>query len=65
MCICMWFLWTYHYGILFVVISVHLRDSGPSGGIGGIVGYRYCMWVEYRVVWFVRVFALFPLHLSF
>ena len=65
MCICMWFLWTYHYGILFVVICVLLRGSGTSGGIGGMVGYRYCMWVEYRVVWYVRVFALCPLPLSF
>ena len=60
----MWFLWKYHYGILFVVISVFLRGSGPSGGIGEMLGYRYCMWVEYRVVWFVRVFALCPLPLS-
>ena len=65
MCICMSFLWTYHYGILFVVICVLLCGSGTSGGIGGMVGYRYCMWVEYRVVWYVRVFALSPLPLSF
>ena len=65
MCICKWFLWTYHYGILFVVICVLLRGSGTSGGIGRMVGYRYCMWVEYRVVWYVRVFALCPLPLSF
>ena len=38
MCICMWFLWTYNYGILFVVIRVLLRGSGTSGGIGGIGG---------------------------
>ena len=55
MCICMWFLWTYHYGILFVVKCVLLRGSGTSGGIGRMVVYRYCMWVEYRVVWYVRV----------
>ena len=61
MFICMWFLCTYHYGILFVVICVHLRGSGTSGGIGGMVGYMYCMWVEYRVVWYVHVFALCPL----
>ena len=65
MCICMWFLWTYHYGILFVVFSVLLRGSGTSGGIGGMAVYRYCMWVEYRLVWYVRVFALCPLPLSF
>ena len=65
MCIIMWVLWTYHYGILFVVICVLLRGSGTSGGIGGMVGYRYCMCVEYRVVWYVRVFALCPLPLSF
>ena len=41
------------------------RGSGTSGGIGGMVGYWYCMWVEYRVVWYVRVFALCPLSLSF
>jgi hypothetical protein len=29
---------------------VPLRGSGTSGGIGGMVVYRYCMWVEYRVV---------------
>ena len=57
MCICMLFLWTYLYGVLFV-ICVLLRGSGTSGGIGGMVGYRYCLWVEYRVVWYVRVFAL-------
>ena len=51
----MWFLWTYHYGILFVVICVLLRGSGTSGGIGGMEGYRYCMWVEYRVVWYMLV----------
>ena len=51
MSICMWILLTYHYGILFVVICVLLRGSGTSGGIGGMVGYRYCMCVEYRVVW--------------
>jgi hypothetical protein len=45
MCICMWFLWTYHYGNLIVVICVLLRVSGTSGGIGGTVGYRYCMWM--------------------
>ena len=65
MCICMWFLWTYHNGILFVVISVLFRGSGTSGVIGGMVGHRYCMWVEYREVWYVRVFALCPLPLSF
>ena len=64
-CICMWFLWKYHYCILFVVICVHLRGSGMSGGIVGMVGHRYCMWVEYRVVWYVRVFDLCPLPLSF
>ena len=32
-----------------------LRGSVTSGGIGGMVGYRYCMWVEYRVVWYVSV----------
>ena len=47
----------YHYGILFVVICVLLRDSGMSGRIGGMVGYMYCMWVEYSVMWYVRVFA--------
>jgi uncharacterized membrane protein len=57
----MWSLWTYHYGILFVVICVHLRGSGTYGGIGGMVGYMYCMWVEYSVVWYVHVFALCPL----
>ena len=36
----------YHYGILFVVICVLLRDSGMSGRIGGMVGYMYCMLVE-------------------
>ena len=65
MCICMWLLWTYQYGILFAVICVLLRGSVTSGGKGGIVGYRYCMWVEYRVVWYVRVLALCPLSLSF
>ena len=55
MCICMWFLWTYHYGILFVVICVLLRCRVTSGEIGGMVGYRYCMWVWYRLVWYVRV----------
>ena len=35
MCICMRFLWTNHYGILFVGIRVLLRGSGRSGGIGG------------------------------
>ena len=34
-----------------------LRGSGTSGGILGMVGYRYCMWMEYRVVSNVRVFA--------
>ena len=42
-----------------------LGGSGTSEGIGGMVGYRYCMWVEYRVVRYVRVFALCPLPLSF
>ena len=65
MCICMSFLWTYHYGIFFVVVCVLLRGSGTSGGIVGMVGDGYCMWVEYRVVWYVRVFALRPLPLSF
>ena len=65
MCICMRFLWTNHYGILFVGIRVLLRGNGTSGGIGGMVGYWYCMWVEYRVVLYVRVFALCPLPLSF
>ena len=65
MCICMWCLWTYQFGILFVVICVLLRGSDTSGGIKGMVGYRYRMWVEYRVVWYVRVFALCPLPLSF
>ena len=65
MCICMWFLCTYHYGILFVVICVLLRGSVTSGGIGGMVFYRYCMRVEYRVEWYVRVFALCPIPLSF
>ena len=32
--------------ILFVVICVLLRGSGTSGGIGGMVVYMYCMWVE-------------------
>ena len=40
---------------LVFVICVHSRGSGTSGGIGGMVGYRYCMWVEYRVVCNVRV----------
>jgi len=61
----MWFLWTYHYGILFVLMCVILRGSGTSGGIGGMVGYRYCMWVEYGLVWYVRVCALCTLPLSF
>ena len=65
MCICMWFMWTYHYGILFFVICVLLCGSGSSGGIGGMVGYRYCMWLGYRVMWYVRVFALSSLPLSF
>ena len=44
MCICMWFLWTYHYGILFFVICVILRGSGTSGGIGmGGIG-TVCGW---------------------
>ena len=64
MCICVWFLWTYHYGILFVVICVLLRGSGTSGGIGRMVGCRNCMSVEYRIVCYVRVFALCPLPLS-
>ena len=64
MCICMWFLWTYHYGTLFVVICVLLRGSGTSGGIGGIGAYTYCMRVEYMVSCYVRVFALCPLPLS-
>ena len=55
MCICMRFLWTNHYGILFVGIRVLLRGNGTSGGIGGMVGYWYCMWVEYMVVCYVRV----------
>ena len=38
----MCFLWTYHYGILFVVICVLMRGSGTSGGIGEMVGYRNC-----------------------
>ena len=38
MCICIWFLWTYHYGILFVVICVLLSGSGSSGAIRGMVG---------------------------
>ena len=38
MFICMWFLWTYNYGILFVVIRVLLRGRGTSGGIEGIGG---------------------------
>ena len=29
-----------------LVLCVLLRGSGTSGGIGGMVGYRYCMWVE-------------------
>ena len=65
MCRCMWFLWMYHYGILFVVICVLLRGSGTSGGIGGMVGYRYCMWVEYSLVLYVRLCALRSLPLSF
>jgi hypothetical protein len=65
MYICIWFLWTYHYGILFFVICVLLRGIVTSGGIGGMVWYRYYMWVENRVVWYVRVFALCPLPLSF
>ena len=40
MCICMWFMCAYHYGILFVVICVLLRGSGTSGGIVGMVGDR-------------------------
>ena len=43
---------------LFFVICVLLRGNGTFVGIGGMVGYRYCMWVEYRVEWNVRVFAL-------
>ena len=31
--------------ILFVVIFVLLRGNVTSGGIGGMVGYKYCMWV--------------------
>ena len=65
MFICMWFMWTYHYVILFVVKCVLLRGNGTSGGIGGMLGYRYCMRVEYRVVWYLRVFSLCPLPLSF
>ena len=53
------------YGILFVVICVFLGSSDTSGGIVGMVGDRYCMWVEYRVVWYVRMIALCPLPLSF
>ena len=48
----------------FVVICVLLRGSCPSGGIGGKVGYRYCMCVGNMVVCYVRVFALCPLPLS-
>ena len=48
-----------------LVICVLLRGSGTSVGIGGMVGYRYSMWVEYSVVWYVCVFALCPLPLSF
>ena len=48
-----------------VVICVLLRGSGTSVGIAGMVGYRNCMWVEYSVVWYVRVFALCPLPLFF
>ena len=29
-----------------VVICVLLHGSGTSGGIGGMVVYMYCMWVE-------------------
>ena len=65
MCVCMWFQWTYHCGNLFVEICVLLRGSGTSVGIGGMVGYRYCMWVEYSVVSYVSVFALCPLPPSF
>ena len=61
----MWCLWTYHYGNYFVVICLLLRGSGTSGGIGGMVGNRYCMWVEYMVVWYVCVFSLCPLALYF
>ena len=48
-----------------VVMCVLLRGSGTSGGIGGMVWYGYCIWVEYTVVWYVRVFALCSLPLSF
>ena len=51
--------------ILFVVICVLLRGNVTSGGIGGMVVYKYCMWVEYSVVCYVRVFSLCPLPLSF
>ena len=64
-CIGMWLLRTYHYGISFVVICVHLRGSGTCGGIVEMVGYRYGMWLQYRVVCNVSVFALCPLPLSF
>ena len=65
MCICIWFLWTYHYGIQFVVICVLLRGISTSGAIGGMVGYRYSLWVEYRVEWYERVSAICPITLSF
>ena len=51
--------------ILFVVICVLLRGNVTSGGIGGMVVYKYCMWVEYSVVCYVRMFALCPLPLYF
>ena len=49
--------------ILFVVTCVLLRCNVTTGGIGGMVVYKYCMWVEYSVVCYVRVFALCPLPL--
>ena len=50
---------------LVFVICLLLRGSGTSGGIGGMVGKRYCMWEEYKVVWYVCVFSLCPLALYF
>ena len=49
----------------FFVICLLLRGSGTSGGIGGMVGNKYCMWVEYMVVSYVCVFSLCPLALYF